>query len=67
MAGMKTFWCVTTAVYDNGKVVSLITNMVEDVDKPENSFKSTREKDIYNDWFESGEEAEAFVKEAKKA
>lgn len=64
---MKTFWCVTTAVYDSGKVVSLITNMVEAVNKPENGFKSTRDKDIYTDWFEIGEEAEAFVREAKKA
>ncbi len=67
LGGMKTFWCVTTAVYDSGRVVANITSTVEAVSKPENDFKSTRRKDIYHDWFESQEEAEALVKEAKDA
>jgi len=63
LGGMKTFWCVTTVVYDNGKVVANITSTVGAVSKPENDFKSTKRKDIYHDWFESQKEAEAFVKE----
>ncbi len=63
---MKMFWCVTTAVYDDGKVVANITDSVEAVCKPENSFKSLKRKDIYYDWFESRAEAETFVTEAKE-
>ena len=66
-AGLKKFWCVTTAVYDSGRVVANITSTVEAVSKPENDFKSTRRKDTYHDWFGSQEEAEVFVKEAKAA
>ena len=29
LGGMKTFWCVTTAVYDSGNVVANITGTVE--------------------------------------
>lgn len=67
LGGMKTYWCVTTAVYDSGKVVANITNTVEAVSKPENSSESKARKDIYNDWFESLEEAQEFVEEAKRA
>lgn len=67
LGGMKIFWCVTTLVDDQGTVRAAITNFVEAANKPENSSKSTSRKDIYHDWFESHEEAEEFVKEAKKA
>lgn len=67
LESMKMFWCVTTAVYDSGSVVASITSTVETVSKPENDFKSTKRKDIYHDWFESREEAKAFVKEAERA
>ena len=62
-AGLKTFWCVTSSFDDRGRVVSHITRSVE----AENSFKSTARKDIYNDWFDSLEAAEAHVEEAKRA
>lgn len=65
--GMKTYWCVTTSVDDRGRVVANITDTIEATSKPENSSKSTARRDIYNDWFESREEAQAFVKEAKSA
>lgn len=64
---MKTYYCVTTSVDDKGKVRAAITNIIEAVCKPEDSYKSLKHKDIYNDWFESPEEAEAFVKEAERA
>ncbi len=64
---VKRYWCVTTSFDDKGRVVSNITNVVEADEKPENSFTSTSRKDIYNDWFDSREEAEKFVEEAKKA
>lgn len=67
LGGMKTYWCVTTSVDDRGRVIANITNTVEAACKPENSSTSTSRRDIYNDWFESEEEAQAFVKEAREA
>lgn len=65
--GMKLYYCVTTSFNDKGNVAAAITKTKEAVSKPENSFKSLKRKDIYNDWFESMEEAEEFVEEAKRA
>ncbi|CAK7060769.1 MAG: hypothetical protein BACD_02857 [Bacteroides rodentium] len=65
--GMKTYWCVTTLFDDKGRVVSAITSTVEAVCKPENTAESTKSKDIYNDWFDSQEEAKEWVEEAKQA
>ncbi len=67
LGGMKMFYCVTSSVDDKGKVRAAITNVIEAVCKPENSFKSGKRKDIYHDWFESREEAEKLVEEAKMA
>ena len=67
LGGLKTYWCVTTSVDDRGRVVAAITDTFEAVSKPENTSTSTQRKDIYNDWFESPEEAQAFVDEAKRA
>lgn len=67
LGGMKTYWCVTTSVDDRGRVIANITNTVEAACKPKNSSTSTSRRDIYNDWFESEEEAQAFVKEAREA
>lgn len=67
LGGMKTYWCVTTSVDNRGRVVANITNTVEATSKPENSSTSTSRRDIYNDWFESLEEAQEFVEEAKRA
>ena len=48
-------------------MVANITNVIEAAQKPENSFNSTSRRDVYNDWFESQEEAEKFIEEAKNA
>lgn len=66
-AGLKKFWCVTTAFHDNGKVVSAITDVCEAAAKPENVCKETKTKDIYLDWFDTEEEAKEKVKEALNA
>ena len=66
-AGLKKFWCVTTAFHDNGKVVSAITDVCEAAVKPENVCKETKTKDIYLDWFDTEEEAKEKVKEALNA
>ena len=65
--GMKTYYCVTIAIDDKGKVIAAITNTIEAICKPENSFKSLKHKDIYNDWFDSQEEAKEWVEEARQA
>ena len=67
LGGMKTYYCVTSSVDDKGKVRAAITNVIDAACKPENSFKSLKHKDIYTDWFESREEAEKLVEEAKTA
>lgn len=63
-AGIKKFWAVTTAIRDDGHVVSAITDVVESVTKPENNFMETKTKDIYTDWFETEEEAKEKIREA---
>ncbi|HAB60043.1 MAG TPA: hypothetical protein DCE48_04925 [Lachnospiraceae bacterium] len=64
---MKTYFCVTSTFYDNGKVAAAITDSREADQKPENSYKSLNKKDVYNDWFESKEEADEYIKECKNA
>lgn len=63
---MKTFYCVTTTVTDY-RVSANITRTPEAEEIPENSYTSTSRRDIYNDWFETIEEAKQFVEMAKKA
>lgn len=64
---MKTFYCVTSSFDDYGRVTAAITNTLEAESKPENTYKSTRRKDIYSDWFDTLEEAKAFVAESRNA
>lgn len=67
LGGMKTYYCVTTSVNDSGKVLAAITSVVDAVCKPENSFQSLKQRDVYHDWFDDLEEAKKFVEEAKTA
>lgn len=64
---MKTWYCVTSSFDDRGRVVANITATKESEECPESTYKSTRRKDIYNDWFGSHEEAKAFVEQSKSA
>jgi len=64
---MATYYCVTTSFNDRGRVTAGLTNIIEAEEKPENKFRETRRKDIYIDWFESEEEANAFIEQAKSA
>lgn len=67
MAGMKTWYCVTSSFYNNGKVTSRITDTKESVDKPESNYKELKRCDVYTDWYATKEEADAAVQEALKA
>lgn len=65
---MKTYFCVTSAFYDDGRVTAAITDSKEAEQKPENTYNgSARGRDIYSDWFESKEEAEKYVEDCKNA
>lgn len=64
---MKTYYCVTSTFDDKGRVTAAITSAFDAKQKPENTYTSTRRKDIYNDWFDTREDAERHVEEAKRA
>ena len=64
--GMKTYYCVMTSFDDKGHTMSHITSTKETDEMPENSFKSTRNRDIYTDWFDDYEEAVRFVEDTLK-
>lgn len=61
---MKTWYCVTSSFDDRGRVVAAITASKEAETCPESTYTSTSRKDIYNDWFGSTEEAQAWVEQA---
>lgn len=63
----KTFYCVASAVYDDGRCVAGIVDSVKAEEKPENTFKHGKRADLYNDWFHGKREAMKFVKETMKA
>ena len=62
-AERKKWYCVTTIVYDNGKAISKITSSEFSSVQPENTFNSLRDRDIWNDWYDSAGEAEQAVNE----
>ena len=66
MSETKTYWCVTSKYDDHLEGWSGITDKVVADKKPENTFVETEKYDIYNDWFDSYEEAEAFVRSLRR-
>lgn len=64
---MKTWYCVTSSFDNRGRVVAAITASKEAETCPESTYTSTSRKDIYNDWFGSTEEAQAWVEQARYA
>ncbi|MDR0759582.1 MAG: hypothetical protein LBF74_05660 [Treponema sp.] len=60
----KMFYCVTSKFYDDGRVnASMISK--EYKEKPESTFQSLPRMDVYHDWFDSPEDAEASLAEAR--
>lgn len=57
----KEWICVTSAVYDDGRVRARITNRKRAVRKPNQRGRQTSHYDLYMDWFASEEEANAFI------
>jgi len=64
---MRTWYCVTSAFYDTGRVVAGVTDSKEADEKPESTFTAKIDRDIYEDWFADITEAADFVKDAKIA
>lgn len=64
---MKTYYCVTTSVYDDGRITAAITYTKESEHKPQSHSKETRKCDIYTDWFDNEKDAQAFIEEARNA
>ena len=62
---MRTFYCVTTTIRDNGQCSCNIVHSVEAEIKPESKYKSTSRADYYTDWFERLEDAQNFVETNK--
>lgn len=65
--GRKIWHCVVSSYYDDGRVVANIVSSEEADEKPENSSKALRDKDVYIEWFDDYEKAEAFVEAARRA
>lgn len=63
----KTFYCVCSSYYDDGRVVANVVDSKEADEKPASDFKAGRRCDVYIDWFDSMSEAEAFARECYKA
>jgi hypothetical protein len=60
----KTFYCVISEFYDDGRVNAAMISR-ECREKPRDSFRELPRMDAYNDWFDNREEAEAFLAEAR--
>ena len=67
MARTRTFYEVVSAYFDDGHVIAHIGREITAAKKPGTMFTSGRDRDIYHDFFNSLQEAENFVKNAKFA
>ena len=62
----RTYYGVTTTVYDDGHITAEITEVVKGGEKPENTGDEFPNHDVYIDWFEKYSDAKKLVKEAGK-
>ena len=63
---MKTYYRVTSTFDNKGRTRAFV-EMVRASNKPEGTFFSNNRFDVYEDYFESEEEARQFAAEAKNA
>lgn len=64
---LKTYYCVTSAFYDDGTVRAAITDRKEANAAPQNTYYSASNRDIYVDWYANYNDAVQAVENAKKA
>ena len=58
---MKEYFCVTSSYYNDGRVTATLTDIKQAEKKPQKHFKETGRCDIYTDWFDSENDAQAFI------
>ena len=63
---MKTFYCVQSMFFDNGQVRAISYPVYLD-EKPKGNSFSIRQCDVYCDYFDTPEEAQAFLKDCERA
>lgn len=61
----KTYYCVTSAYYDNGRVTAAITMTQKAKSKPQDHSTIARDRDIYTEWYDNLSDAEKAVAEAR--
>jgi hypothetical protein len=62
----RTFYCVMTEFFDDGTVnAAMISRACKE--KPKNTSRELSRLDAYKDWFDTEDEAVAFLEEAKAA
>lgn len=59
---MKTYYCVTTTIHDDGRTSVILTCSRQAEERPANKCTSTDHTDYYTDWFDSAEEASDYVR-----
>ena len=62
---MKTYYCVTSSFHDSGRVTAAVTMALESEEKPQNTSRTMRDRDIYSDWYDNLDEANKAVAEAR--
>ena len=64
---MKTYYSVITKVHDDGSVECKRDDEKAFREKPDNLSISMSCYDLYQDWFETAEDADAFIAQARTA
>jgi hypothetical protein len=59
----RSFFCVMTEIYGNGTMKAAVTGSRPCVKKPLNSYREFPGMTAYKDWFETREQAEAYLRE----
>ncbi len=63
---MKTYYCVKSLFFNDGKVKA-ICYPVEGTEKPKDEYHSTARSDVYCDYFDTYDEAQAYLKDCQRA
>ena len=64
---MNTYYCVVETYDNRGRVTAAIVVSRQAEEQPEDSFYSTKQKDIYVEWYASYGDALQAVENAKRA
>ena len=57
------YWAVLSAFLDDGRMLATVVGSKEFDQKPQAGYRETRDADLYVDWLDSKEKAEAVVAE----